>query len=190
MKRAKAVAIVGAPCSGKSTLASQTNSLLKTKGLNSVFIEEYVVEYIAEYGIPDTMEQQMVIFDEQHRKERMFADSRDFVICDSASFLSYIYGRRYFDNPLSNRALASLSHLHKKVLKSLEYWDYIFYIPLLEQHVMDGVRYDDREASEKLDRMIKGFLELERIPYIDLSNVALEDRIKIVEQTLTNKEEV
>lgn len=180
MKKAKTVSIVGAPFSGKSTLSSQINSILKTQGQNSIFVEEYVVEYIAEYGIPTTMEQQQIIFQEQFRKERMFAESKDFIVCDSASWLSYIYGRQYYSFPLGRHAIASLSHMHKKSLESLEYWDYVFYVPLLEDYNLDGVRFHDKDEAEKIDKMIKGWLEIEQIPYIDLSNVSLDDRINVV----------
>lgn len=188
MKRATTIAIVGAPNSGKSTLASQVNSVLKTKGLNSVFVEEYAVEYIAEYGVPASMEQQQIVFEEQYRKERLFANNKDFVVCDSASFLSYIYGRLNYGYPLAKQSIVALNHLHKKALESLEYWDYIFYVPPLGSYVLDGVRYHTEEESIKIDKMIKGFLDLEQIPYIDLSNVQLENRIDEVLNIIENRQ--
>lgn len=187
MQKAKAISIVGAPGAGKSTLASQINSVLKTQGKNSIFIEEYVVEYIAEYGIPTSMESQQIIFQEQYRKERTFAESKDYVVCDSASWMSYIYGRQYYDLPLSRQAIASLSHMHKKALESLEYWNIIFYVPMLDDYSLDGVRYHKQDESKKIDRMVKGWLELENIPYIDLSNVELDKRIEVAMQYILSE---
>ncbi|AEO93552.1 thymidylate kinase [Bacillus phage G] len=177
MKKAKTVSIVGSPGSGKSTLASQINSLLKTSGINSVFIEEYVTEFIGEFGIPYKMEHQQVIFDKQYDKERMFSQNKDFVVCDSASWLSYIYGRQYYDSPLEKQDIATLNHLHKKALESLEYWDFVFYLPTPETYGLDGVRYHTQEESNKLDKMIKGWLEIENVQYIDLSHIEVGKRI-------------
>lgn len=177
MKKCKAISMVGCPGSGKSTLASQINSILKARSKNSVFVEEYVVEYIAEYDIPTEMEQQLIIFDEQYRKERMFSNAKDFIICDSASWVSYVYGKLNYKYPLSRHQIAALTHMHKKVLESLNYWDYIFYVPpIINNYSLDGVRYHEKEDSLKIDKMIKAFLDLEGVPYIDLSNIELSER--------------
>ena len=179
MKRAKSVSFIGGPFSGKSTVASQVNSILKTEGFNSTYIEEYAAEFIIEYGVPSGIEHQMIIFDNQMKKEQLFKDSRDYIVCDSASWLSYIYARSNVSFPISKLDGASLNHLNKKALDSLAYWDYIFYVPLMEDYKTDGVRYHNEQDAKKIDRMIKSWLDFERVPYIDLSSMK-EDRINFV----------
>jgi len=62
MKNSKLVTIIGAPASGKSTLATSVHTELKKRGKNSIFVGEAATDYIAEYGIPNTPVDQVVIF--------------------------------------------------------------------------------------------------------------------------------
>ena len=85
----KLVSIIGAPASGKSTLASSVHTELKKLGKNSIFISEVATDFIAEYGIPNTPQDQIVIFYQQWNREKMFLDSKDYIICDSSGILNY-----------------------------------------------------------------------------------------------------
>jgi len=96
--KGKLIMIIGAPASGKSTLASEVHTELKKRSKNSIFISEVATDFIAEWGIPDTPIDQMVIFYKQLNKEKMFIDSKDFIVCDSSSILNYFYFRQLFDN--------------------------------------------------------------------------------------------
>ena len=53
-KTGKLIMIVGPPCSGKSTLASEVHTELKKKNKNSIFVSEVATDYIAEYGVPNS----------------------------------------------------------------------------------------------------------------------------------------
>lgn len=59
--KGKIIAILGPPCSGKSTLAAEVHTTLKKCGLNSIFVSESATEFISEYGIPTSPNDQMVI---------------------------------------------------------------------------------------------------------------------------------
>ena len=167
----KLISFIGAPCSGKSTLATDVHTELKKLGKNSIFVGEAATDYIAEYGIPNTPVDQVVIFYKQLNRERMYLDSKDFVICDSSTILNYFYFRGLFPNKLSNKDIAIINHLQKEILKTLSQWDYIFYIPFLEIKTDDGIRYQNREEIIQIDKWIKSYLEIENIPYIDLSKI-------------------
>jgi adenylate kinase family enzyme len=168
--------IIGAPASGKSTLATSVHTELKKNSKNSIFIPEVATDYIAEYGIPNQPIDQMVIFYKQLNKERMYIGSKDFIICDSSGMLNYFYFRRLFTNPLSNKDIAIINHLQKEILKSLNQWTHIFYVPTMLDNIEDGIRFQNKEEIKQIDRWIKSYLELENIPHIDLSNVKLKDR--------------
>ena len=67
----KLITFIGAPSSGKSTLASSVHSELKKLGLNSIFVSEAATDFIAEWGIPNNPQDQLVIFYEQTNRERI-----------------------------------------------------------------------------------------------------------------------
>jgi nicotinamide riboside kinase len=172
----KLISLIGSPASGKSTLATSVHTELKKLGKNSIFISEVATDYIAEYGVPNTPQDQIVIFYKQLNREKMFIGSKDYIICDSSGILNYFYFRGLFGNKLSNKDIAIINHLQKEILKTINQWDYIFYVPPILDNVDDGIRYHDEKQILDLDRRIKSYLELENINHIDLSDVNLQER--------------
>lgn len=179
--KGKLIMIMGAPSSGKSTLAAELHTELKKRNKNSIFISELATDFIAEFGIPNSPIDQMVIFYKQLNKELMFLDSKDFVICDSSSILNYFYFRQLFSEKLSKKDIASINHLQKEILKHINTIDEIFYVPpMFNESVSDGIRYHNTEQILKIDRWIKSYLELENINHVDLSDINRDDRIKFI----------
>jgi len=174
--KSKLITFMGAPSSGKSTLASAVHTNLKISGYNSIFVSEEATDFIAQYGIPNTPIDQVTIFYKQTNRERMFIGSKEYIICDSSGILNYFYFRKLFENPLKNKDIAVINHLQKEILKTLSQWDFIFYTPLMNNSVEDGIRYQNSEEIEKIDRWIKSYLEMENIPHIDLSTIDLKNR--------------
>jgi hypothetical protein len=172
------VSIIGAPSSGKSTLAASVHHGLKISKRNSIFVGEAATDYIAEWGIPNTPTDQIIIFYQQLGRERMYVGSKEFIICDSSSILNYFYFRSLFSHNLSLKDIATINHLQKEILKSLNQWHKIYYVPpfLDEEDQNDGIRYHNKEEIVKLDGIIKNYLELERIPYTDLSGIPMQER--------------
>lgn len=174
------ISMIGSPGSGKTTLAAQVNAFLKERGKNSVFIEEYAVEFISKYGIPNKLEHQITIFNKQLSKELMFNGKRNFIVSDSASWTSYVYGRQYVKLPMDQKDIGSLTYLYEEVQKTLNFWDYVFFVPVIEDYKNDNVRYNSKEESIKISNQLKTWLEIENVPFIDLSQIKLEDRLDFV----------
>lgn len=176
----KLITFIGAPSSGKSTLATDVHTGLKKLGKNSIFIAEVATDYIAEYGVPNTPVDQLVIFYKQLNRERMYLDSKEFIVCDSSGILNYFYFRTLFEHKLGNKDIAVINHMQKEILKSLNQWSHIFYVPPILDNVDDGIRYQNEEQILKIDRWIKSYLELENINHLDLSKIDLKKRTDYV----------
>lgn len=174
--KSKLITIIGSPASGKSTLASDVHTELKKLGKNSIFITEAATDYIAEFGVPNTPVDQLVIFYKQLNRERMYIDSKDYIVCDSSGILNYFYFRTLFNNKLSNKDIAVINHMQKEILKTINQWSHIFYVPAMIENTEDNIRYHDKEDIIKLDRWIKSYLELENIQHTDLSSIDLTKR--------------
>lgn len=177
--------VMGPPASGKSTLATEVHTELKKKGLNSIFVSEAATDYIAEYGVPDSPQDQMIIFYKQLNREKMFLESKDFIVCDSSSILNYFYFRSLYPHQLSNKDIASINHMQKEILKHINLVDYIFYVPSLDTETEDGIRFHNSDEIRKLERWIKSYLEIENIHHTDLSKININDRVKFIIQNLT-----
>jgi predicted ATPase len=179
--KGKLIMIIGAPASGKSTLAAEVHTELKKRNKNSIFVSEVATDYIAEWGIPNTPIDQMVIFYKQLNKEKMFIDSKEFIICDSSSILNYFYFRKLFPEKLANKDIATINHLQKEILKHINDIDNIFYVPPMRDiDTNDGIRYHNDDDITILDRWIKSYLELENINHTDLSTVKVNDRLEFI----------
>ena len=176
----KIICIVGAPSSGKSTLATDIHTTLKKNGKNSIFVPESSTDYIAEYGVPDSPLDQMVIFYKQLNRERMYIGTKDYIVCDSSSLLNYFYFRSLFPNKLSNKDIATINHMQKEILKTLSSWTNIYYVNPILENTNDGIRFHDQDQIVKLDRCIKSYLDIENIDYKDLTNINLNDRVQYV----------
>ena len=184
-KKGKLIMLIGSPSSGKSTLASDIHTELKKSGKNSIYVTEAATDFIAQYGIPNSPVEQIVIFYEQLNRERMYLDSKDYIICDSSGMLNYFYFRNLFPEVLSNKDIAVINHMQKEILKTINQWDYIFYLPPLLGNVEDGIRYHKKDDIVKIDRWIKSYLEIENIRHEDLTQVSLNDRAKWIIDKIT-----
>lgn len=174
------ICIIGAPCSGKSTLAGSIHTELKKLGKNSMFVQESATDFIAEYGVPDSPLDQMVIFYKQLNRERMYVGTKEYIVCDSSSLLNYFYFRSLFGNKLSNKDIATINHMQKEILKSLNSWTEIYYVNPILGNTNDGIRFHNSDDILKLDRCIKSYLDIENINYVDMSDIKVEDRLKFI----------
>ena len=178
--KGKLIMVMGPPASGKSTLAAEVHTELKKRGLNSAFVVEAATDFIAEYGVPNCPQDQMVIFYKQLNREKMFLQSKDYIICDSSSILNYFYFRSLYPNKLSSKQVASINHIQKEILKHINLVDHIFFVPALNTNIKDGIRFHQSDEINKLERWIKSYLEMENINHTDLSNIDIKKRVDFI----------
>lgn len=184
----KLICVIGAPSSGKSTLATSLHHSLKIAGKNSIFVGEAATDYIAEWGVPNSPMDQMVIFYKQLSRERMYIGSKEWIICDSSTILNYFYFRSLFPLSPSKKDIAAINHIQKEILKTLGQWHRIYYVPPIKQDSLkDGIRFHDQEEIKSLDSIIKNYLKLEQIDFIDLSKVDVDKRNQFILSDLDPK---
>lgn len=182
--KGKLICIMGPPASGKSTLAAEVHTRLKKLGINSAFISEVATDFIAEYGVPTSPQDQMVIFYKQLNREKMFLDSKDYIISDSSFLLNYFYFRGLFPNELSNKDIASINHIQKEILKNLSLFSGIFFVPPMDVDTNDGIRFHKNDEIKKLSRQIKSYLEIENVKHDDLTEVNLTSRVDYIVESI------
>jgi len=178
--KSKLITIMGAPSCGKSTLSSDIHTYLKKLGKNSVYVQEAATDWIAENGTPNTPIEQIIIFYKQLGREQMFSGTKEYIICDSSGILNYFYFRNLFKPPLTNKDISIINHMQKEILKTIDNFSFIFYLPPNLENIKDGIRFQDEIEIIKIDNWIKNYLELENIPFIDLTKIKMEDRTNFV----------
>lgn len=173
------IAVVGGPCSGKSSFVRALVNELGSQGVNGRevsidYYEEYPRSYIRETMRPLCEAEQYYIQDKILEKERHLERTKcDIIVCDSAAFSTYVYAVRYpgthrgaTPEHEQHKRVKMLQELHTRALETNGSYDIIFFaepVPPRE----DGVRFNVGEAKEIGDQ-IEGYLKLHQLPYIVL----------------------
>lgn len=159
------IAIVGAPSCRKSTTAEAVNVRLKQEGKNSTICPEVARTYIGRYGPIHEPWEQMLIFHDQVRLESELCLCHPIVICDSATWLGYIYFNLLAKKTDNNYKIRKLrQELHTMILNSIDY-DHTFFMPIAEPVIKDGIRVQNDDERKIIQDMILGFMHVEGIPY-------------------------
>jgi nicotinamide riboside kinase len=146
------VNFIGAPCSGKTTIAASVFAELKENGQDAEFVTEKAREHIAlvrmtcqARGVPFTLtdEDQLTIFNKQVAAQDVFAGDRNsVVVCDSDPLLTMLYMK---DVPSFVEVVAS--DLQKQM-------GILFYCPPLNSYQVTGNRVHDVDFAKSIDARI------------------------------------
>lgn len=156
------VGIVGAPGAGKSTLAHHLVTLGKMMGKSVEYAPEYARQYILRHGAPDNVFEQLAIFLGQKRLEEELLRVYDYVIADSASFLSTIYAQ---GDVRIAKERSALVEIYRLSLEELVTYQHILYIPPELPCLPDGIRYQSETEAKNIDLDIRRLLDRFGVSY-------------------------
>ncbi len=156
----KKIAIIGAPSTGKSSLARGVVAELSQRGFISEYVAEYAARYIKKYGVPKELWEQVRIFQKQKDWEDLVPHKVQFLVTDSPLILGIVYGRYAFQ-PSSPKSQMLYGDLMKMTLKSVDRYDHIFYLDPVLDPVDDGTRTQLTKQSQMLvDQDINHMLDM------------------------------
>lgn len=176
------IGIMGAPSTGKTTLARElTNHLIYRTRHSAEYIDEYARQFVSRFGVP-TIFDQYFFFEQQLKKERRVSDRTEYLVTDSPFYLSYIYGSRVL-NRESEKDKLYFHALTERLLENINGYDYLFYLPAgggrLEE---DGMRiHTTSEDQIDVDERIRGFFSIYNILYYEVAGTLEERLIKCCE---------
>ena len=147
MPRAIRIAIVGAECTGKTTLARKLAARLAlAAGAGRVaWVPERLREWCDEQGRTPRADEQAAIAIAQHERIRAAALSHDFVVCDTTALMTAVYSRIVFgDRSLEPMAIALHRETQLTLLTALD-------LPW----VGDGLQRDGPHVREPVDDALR-----------------------------------
>lgn len=153
------IAIVGAPSAGKTTLAHTVTALLKEEGRSVVMVPEYARTVLERGGkgfIP--VDLQPLVALGQMADEMTAKRCYEYVVCDSAVFLAYLYALRNVTGAVSEGCLPPEMHAEAvsklEALSRLHRYDYVFFLPPREFQ-SDGVRSEEHCRVASISALIQ-----------------------------------
>lgn len=178
----KRIVFVGAAGCGKSTLATQVFSYLKTHNINAELVDEFIRRDIQLNGPMKSIWEQYRTRFRQKELEDAVPNTVDYIICDSGTISPYFYASLYA-NPLEERQRLVLQDMYRYFIDDLflKRYDYIFYLPILWQNrkdiLEDGTRYQTKDEIKILDdHMQLMFLRLFNSKFVYNIDVSYEKR--------------
>ncbi len=168
----KKICVVGAPSTGKTTLASAITEELKRRGHKVEWAKEYARDFIAEHG-PDmgAADQLFIVRGQKEREKEAERKNPEFVVCDCSSFSSYIYAFLYetisFDKKEKEEYKMILGEIWDEIKDELYSYDHVFFLPIEFSSEEDGVRLYTNKV-EVISNEIKNFLISKKIEHFEI----------------------
>jgi nicotinamide riboside kinase len=153
---ARVIAIVGAECTGKSTLARDLAAALAAEGHRVAQVEEHLREWCDARGRTPRADEQAAILREQHRRIDAAAAARhEFVVCDTTGLMTAVYSRHLFgDAALDAEAVAWHRRVDATLLTALDLpWE------------PDGHQRDGAHVRVPVDGLLRELLLAHRLPF-------------------------
>ena len=170
------VVFLGAPSTGKTTIAESLARFYKTK-----WMPEYGREYWEKHHIDRRLtKKQLLEIAELHieKEDELLNDSNKYLFCDTNAITTFMFGKYYHESVLSE--------LEQLAIKAEKRYDIYFLCDT-------DIPYDDTwDRSGDMNRLwfqyeIESDLKIRKIPYIKLPG-SLDDRINKVTSILSQYE--
>jgi nicotinamide riboside kinase len=145
---ARLIAVLGAECTGKSTLAATLAEALASPGRRVARVDEFLREWCDRAGRTPRPDEQAAIAAEQHRRIEAAATTHDMVVCDTTALMTAVYSDLLFDDPsLYSRALAQLAPAAVRLVMAIDLpWQ------------ADGLQRDGPQVQAPVDDRLRAAL--------------------------------
>jgi len=152
--RARRVTLLGAECTGKSTLAEALAA-----HCNAGLVTEYLREWCATHGRTPQQHEQAHIAGEQAARIEAAARQHELVICDTTPLITALCSEHYFnDSSLTAEALAFQRRCDLTLLCAPDVpWQ------------ADGFLRDGPEVRARFDARVRAALAGAGLPWVDIS---------------------
>ena len=190
-RNAKRVGLMGAPGSGKSTVAGTLQVEMGSMDLVTAVCPEEARIFISKFGQPEHIALQASFAFKQMRREDTLAESCDLLFCDSPSFLCGVYSTLMMDKSSAQQRKICRDVMKWACIDQLDRYDLIIYLPKQFDVVDDGVRQP--EHTETISEAVEGFLGLykSQFPhYVEIYSdetdpqAILKDRVKQIKKII------
>ena len=148
--------LFGGPGAGKSTLAAELFSTLKTRGVNVELVREYAKEWAWDQQPIDDLYKQIYVFGKQLRRESRLYNKVNVIVTDCPIHLSGFYWEKYGDSDALTVAVKDVV----KTAKTHNVQHINFFLNRVKPYDPRG-RYQSEQEARLLDIKISEYLRKE-----------------------------
>jgi nicotinamide riboside kinase len=176
------VAIVGAPCTGKTILTRALTNELCLRGHNADMVSEYVQGFLSRYIRPfkmttDLLDQVMIFRGQREREDDL--SHKDIIVCDSSTFLIYVYTlfRKFSAESERNRMV--IKEMRKDTLRDLPGYTKVLYLPPFIPYKKNSYQWTTALENDRrrLDEKLRAFFTIEDIPFCEITATDIKGRL-------------
>ncbi|MDO8559034.1 MAG: ATP-binding protein [bacterium] len=173
------ICFVGAPSTGKSTLAKLLTEELIKNNYSVEFVGEFARDFIIEHGAINSPQDQLSIHRVQREKEKLACSRNpEFVVCDTPSFLSHIYfdflKDKIPDKNQTEELNKSEKEIRQEINNEINSYEFVFFLSPEFPTQKDGIRLYTDDVEEISNRM-RGFLSFHNVKHHELKGT-VKDR--------------
>jgi len=154
----KVINLFGGPGVGKTTVAMRVFTELNMKQLKVEYVDEYAKELTWNQSFK-MMENQQMIFANQHQKFFRLKDTIDIAVTDAPLFNSIVYSGKGDDN----------KHFHANVFHEFKRYQNLNFFLKRETEYKEHGRSQKLEDAIKVDEEVLRCLEWFKVPYVEIS---------------------
>ncbi len=184
------VALAGAQDTGKTTVARMLSGRLASRGIFTHYVQEFARDYIPKAGSIDSLAEELLLIEQQTKREREAPVSTAVMVTDSPVFLAYVYSTMMVDTRrLTKKDIIMLGRVYDKVLDHGGY-DLVLMLPVVWQPADDGVRPEElRRKNGVIDLRIESFIHLHGVEVQNLTTTH-HDRHEVLNDYTNLAEEI
>jgi nicotinamide riboside kinase len=149
------IALLGAECTGKSSLAHALAAHLQSLGRDGVAVSEYLREWCEAHQRTPMLHEQLHIASTQQARIEAAAAQHSIVIADTTALMTAVYSECVFnDVSLYPAALAQQRAVGMTLVTGLDMpWQ------------ADGIQRDGAHVQQQVDQLLRKVLDRAQIPY-------------------------
>jgi nicotinamide riboside kinase len=151
--------LLGAECTGKTTLAHALAKRLAAQGLRVAVVDEYLREWCEQHARTPQQHEQAGIATEQAARIEATAAGHELVLCDTTPFITALCSQHYFDDDsLLPMALAFQRRCDLTLLCAPDLpWE------------ADGIQRDGPEVRARFDARLRAALQRDHLPWVEIA---------------------
>jgi nicotinamide riboside kinase len=154
-RNGRVIALLGAECTGKTTLALDVGDALRQAGHRVAVVPEFLREFTQQHGRTPGRDEQASIAHEQHRRIEHAAADHELVLADTTALTIAVYSDFVFGDPT----------LYAEALRRQSSFDLTLLMAVDLPWQADGLQRDGAHVRDPVDRRLRQALAQAGLAY-------------------------